>query len=156
MIHTAGISLNDLVVLMSVVIFTLCCVRVWNCWARVVIFYCVGLWVLYSLMPPSSGHKGHYNNITLRLICFLFFSSFFSPHHFLCESERMLMMMMMMKKKKGSLAVVALLVASVNCIVHPSKEDLTRKFHCNPTYKNNSFLLCVFLYFCSENSCWDI
>lgn len=55
------------------------------------------------------------------------------------------MMMMMMKKKKGSLAVVALLVASVNCILHPSKEDLTRKFHCNPTYKKNSFLLCVFL-----------
>lgn len=78
MIHTAGISLNDLVVLMSVVIFTLRCVRVWNCWARVVIFYCVGLWVLYSLMPPSSGHKGHYNNITLRLICFWFFLAFFS------------------------------------------------------------------------------
>ncbi|XP_035534661.1 clusterin [Morone saxatilis] len=38
----------------------------------------------------------------------------------------MLMMMMMMKKKGSkSLAVVALLLASVNCIVPPSKEDLT-------------------------------
>lgn len=35
------------------------------------------------------------------------------------------MMMMMMKKKKGTLAVVALLLASVNCILLPSKEDLT-------------------------------
>ncbi|XP_051265266.1 clusterin [Dicentrarchus labrax] len=38
----------------------------------------------------------------------------------------MLMMMMMMKKKGSkSLAVVALFLASVNCIVPPSKEDLT-------------------------------
>ncbi|XP_072218255.1 clusterin [Leuresthes tenuis] len=38
----------------------------------------------------------------------------------------MLMMMMMMKKKgsKGSLAVFALLVASANCILPPSKDDL--------------------------------
>ncbi|XP_071324116.1 clusterin [Trachinotus anak] len=40
----------------------------------------------------------------------------------------MLMMMMMMMKKKGlkSLAVVALLLASVNCILPPSKEDLNQ------------------------------
>ncbi|XP_044025239.1 clusterin [Siniperca chuatsi] len=39
----------------------------------------------------------------------------------------MLMMMMMMKKKGSkSLAVVALLLASVNCILPPSKEDLTQ------------------------------
>ncbi|KAM4522658.1 clusterin [Odontesthes bonariensis] len=38
----------------------------------------------------------------------------------------MLMMMMMMRKKgsKGSLAVFALLVASANCILPPSKDDL--------------------------------
>lgn len=36
------------------------------------------------------------------------------------------MMMMMMKKKKGSLAVMALLLASVNCILLPSKEDLNQ------------------------------
>ncbi|XP_068564530.1 clusterin [Cebidichthys violaceus] len=39
----------------------------------------------------------------------------------------MLMMMMMMKKKGSkSLAVVALLLASVNCILPPSKEDLNQ------------------------------
>ncbi|XP_031717415.1 clusterin [Anarrhichthys ocellatus] len=40
----------------------------------------------------------------------------------------MLMMMMMMKKKKGSksLAVVALLLASVNCILPPSTDDLNQ------------------------------
>ncbi|XP_008283239.1 clusterin [Stegastes partitus] len=40
----------------------------------------------------------------------------------------MLMMMMMMKKKasKGSLAVMALLVASANCILLPSREDLNQ------------------------------
>ncbi|GAA6214903.1 clusterin, partial [Lates japonicus] len=39
----------------------------------------------------------------------------------------MLMMMMMMKKKGSkSLAVVALFLASVNCILLPSKEDLTQ------------------------------
>ncbi|XP_070781685.1 clusterin [Enoplosus armatus] len=39
----------------------------------------------------------------------------------------MLMMMMMMKKKGSkSLAVVALLLASANCILPPSKEDLTQ------------------------------
>ncbi|XP_067428314.1 clusterin [Thunnus thynnus] len=39
-----------------------------------------------------------------------------------------MLMMMMMMKKKGSktLAVLALLLASANCIVNPSKEDLTR------------------------------
>ena len=42
------------------------------------------------------------------------------------------MMMMMMKKKKASkiLAVVALLVAAVNGVVLPTKEDLYREFHC--------------------------
>lgn len=34
------------------------------------------------------------------------------------------MMMMMMKKKKGSLAVVALFLASANCILPPSTDDL--------------------------------
>ncbi|XP_069578439.1 clusterin [Brachyistius frenatus] len=40
----------------------------------------------------------------------------------------MLMMMMMMRKKgsKGSLAVVALLLASANCILPPSQEDLNQ------------------------------
>ncbi|KAM9338847.1 clusterin [Symphorus nematophorus] len=39
----------------------------------------------------------------------------------------MLMMMMMMKKKGSkSLAVVALLLASVNCILPPTKDDLTQ------------------------------
>ncbi|CAK6975995.1 clusterin [Scomber scombrus] len=40
----------------------------------------------------------------------------------------MLMMMMMMKKKKGlkSLTVFAFILASVNCVLPPSKEDLTR------------------------------
>ncbi|KAF3850124.1 hypothetical protein F7725_019843 [Dissostichus mawsoni] len=43
------------------------------------------------------------------------------------ESERMLMMMMMMKKKGSKiLAVVALILASVNCLVPPSKEDLNQ------------------------------
>lgn len=38
----------------------------------------------------------------------------------------MLMMMLMMKKKKGSLAVamMAVLLASVNCILNPSKDQL--------------------------------
>lgn len=41
----------------------------------------------------------------------------------------MLMMMMMMKKKKeGSLAAMALLVASVNCVANPSKEHLSGEF----------------------------
>lgn len=40
----------------------------------------------------------------------------------------MLMMMLMLKKKKGSLAVVALLVASVNCVVNPTKENLSGEF----------------------------
>lgn len=40
----------------------------------------------------------------------------------------MLMMMLMMKKKKGSLAVMALLVASVNCVINPSKEHLSGEF----------------------------
>lgn len=52
----------------------------------------------------------------------------------------------MMKKKKGSLALVALLVASVNCILQPTKDDLISKFHCDPTYKN-SFPLCIYLHF---------
>lgn len=56
------------------------------------------------------------------------------------------MMMMMMKKKKGSLALVALLVASVNCILQPSKDDLISKFHCGLTYKN-SFPFCIYLHF---------
>lgn len=47
----------------------------------------------------------------------------------------MLMMMMMMKKKKGSLAVMALLVVSVNCVINPSKEHLNGGFHCNPAHK---------------------
>lgn len=47
----------------------------------------------------------------------------------------MLMMMMMMKKKKGSLAVVALLVASVNCVINPSKEHLSGEFPSKPTHK---------------------
>lgn len=47
----------------------------------------------------------------------------------------MLMMMMMMKKKKGSLAVIALLVASVNCIINPSKEDLSGEFPSKPAHK---------------------
>lgn len=38
----------------------------------------------------------------------------------------------MMKKKKGSLAVMALLVASVNCVINPSKEHLTGEFPANP------------------------
>ncbi|XP_068199272.1 clusterin [Antennarius striatus] len=38
----------------------------------------------------------------------------------------MLMMMMMMLKKKGSLAVMAFLLVSVDCILHPSKEDLNQ------------------------------
>ncbi|KAM9839959.1 clusterin [Aulostomus maculatus] len=40
----------------------------------------------------------------------------------------MLMMMMMMKKRKGSksLAVVALFLASANCILPPTKDDLTQ------------------------------
>lgn len=37
-------------------------------------------------------------------------------------------MMMLMKKKKGSLAVMAVLVASVNCVVNPSKEHLSGEF----------------------------
>ncbi|CAG03522.1 unnamed protein product, partial [Tetraodon nigroviridis] len=37
----------------------------------------------------------------------------------------MLMMMMMTKKKKGSLAVISLLVASVGCVINPSKEHLS-------------------------------
>lgn len=41
----------------------------------------------------------------------------------------MLMMMMMMKKNKGSLAAMALLVASVNCVTNPSKENLSGEFH---------------------------
>lgn len=39
------------------------------------------------------------------------------------------MMMLMLKKKKGSLAVMALLVASVNCVVNPTKENLSGEFH---------------------------
>ncbi|XP_068609727.1 clusterin isoform X2 [Brachionichthys hirsutus] len=35
-------------------------------------------------------------------------------------------MLMMMMKKKGSLAVIALLLASVDCILQPTKEDLTQ------------------------------
>ncbi|XP_056872237.1 clusterin [Takifugu flavidus] len=37
----------------------------------------------------------------------------------------MLMMMLMMKKKKGSLAVMALLLASVDCVMNPTKEHLS-------------------------------
>lgn len=63
----------------------------------------------------------------LNLYVMFVFVGLFLPPLCPCESERMLMMMMMMKKKKGSLAVVALLVASVNGILQPSKEDITRK-----------------------------
>lgn len=45
------------------------------------------------------------------------------------------MMMTMMKKKKGSLAVMALLVASVNCVINPSTEHLSGEFHCKPALK---------------------
>lgn len=41
----------------------------------------------------------------------------------------------MMKKKKGSLAVVALLVASVSCVINPSKEHLSGEFPSKPTHK---------------------
>lgn len=47
----------------------------------------------------------------------------------------MLMMMMMMKKKKGSLAVMALLVASVNCVINPSNERLTGEFISKPAHE---------------------
>lgn len=47
----------------------------------------------------------------------------------------MLMMMMMMKKKKGSLAVMALLVASVNCVINPSKEHLSGELPSNHAHK---------------------
>lgn len=51
----------------------------------------------------------------------------------------MLMMMMMLKKKKGSLAVMALLVASVNCgVVNPTKEHLSGEFHSKPAHFHSS------------------
>lgn len=57
-------------------------------------------------------------------------------------------MMMMMMKKKGSksLAVVALLLASVNCIMLPSKEDLARKFH-RTSIRKQKFLCDFYCYF---------
>lgn len=73
----------------------------------------------------------------------LVFSSFFSFIIIIYEPERMLMMMtMMMKKKKGSLAVMALLVASVNCVINPSTEHLNGEFHYKTALKQ--LLLCEF------------
>lgn len=46
----------------------------------------------------------------------------------------MLMMMLMMKKKKGSLAVMALLLASVNCVMNPTKEHLSGEFPCKAAH----------------------
>lgn len=125
-----------------------------------VILCCIGLWFLYGLMLPSSGRTGHYNNKSLDWpfivgICCFFFSSFFPRHYCQWDLKGMLMMMMMLKKKKGSLAVLALLVASVNCIL-PSQKHLTRKFH-----DKNSFLFFVFLnlviIFISHDACsWVI
>lgn len=70
---------------------------------------------------------------------FGFFSSFFSFLIIVWEAERMLMMMMMLKKKKGSLAVMALLVASVNCgVVNPTKEHLSGEFHSKPAHFHSS------------------
>ena len=107
--------------------------QVGKCWANMLIFL-----LRSSLLRDSTAH------ITLwwkqRVITtgeqintvFLCFYPDLSHHCLLTlwESERMLMMMMMMKKKgsKGSLAVFALLVASANCILPPSKDDLNGKF----------------------------
>lgn len=49
----------------------------------------------------------------------------------------MLMMMMMTKKKKGSLAVISLLVASVGCVINPSKEHLSGEFSSIPAHKQS-------------------
>lgn len=52
----------------------------------------------------------------------------------------MLMMMLMMKKKKGSLAVMAILVASVHCVMNPTKEHLSGEFHCKPAHFHSCHL----------------